>query len=85
MKSEEILTIAGIAAGTYILSRVLKKPTTQSETQESEATGTGGESAVFVRSGDATYRFAKGEYDKLNWAQKFLLSAHILPTSWILG
>lgn len=33
----------------------------------------------------ATYSFAPGDYDKLNFAQKFLLSTHIIPTSWILG
>jgi len=33
----------------------------------------------------ATYSFSQGDYDKLNFAQKFLLSTHIIPTSWILG
>jgi hypothetical protein len=32
-----------------------------------------------------TYRFGKGDYDKLNFAQKFLLTTHIVPVNWVLG
>ena len=32
-----------------------------------------------------TYSFAEGDYEKLNWAQKFLLSTKLVPTKWVLG
>jgi len=41
--------------------------------------------ATFLYSGDTTYRFNAGDYNKLNFAQKFLLGTHIVPVSWVLG
>jgi len=41
--------------------------------------------ASFVTYGNTTYKFLPGDWDRLNWAQKFLLTTHIGPASWVLG
>lgn len=86
-----LLAVAGVA-GFFVLKKLnlLVSPTTISQTvdkfsamgyksYQGEATG-----AAYVRVGPTTYKFNKGDYDRLNWAQKFLLSTKLVPAKWVL-
>jgi len=95
MDDETLLTLGVLAIGGFFLYKHLtKSPTTTGATATTfqnlgyeTSTGTSlltGKEYAYIKSGDTTYRFAAGDYDKLNFAQKFLLNIGA-PTRWILG
>lgn len=84
MNFKNIALIAGVAVGAYVLYTVLKPKTTSAETTNifsnagfeaynSTSIYTPNVTYANVKSGDTTYRFKTGDFDKLNIAQKFIL------------
>ena len=95
MDDETLLVLGVVAVGGFFLYKYLTKtPTTPSQTTNTfqnlgyqATTGTSlltGKEYSYVKTGNTTYRFAVGDYDKLNFAQKFLLNIGT-PARWVLG
>lgn len=90
-----IIGVAAVAGSLYLIHKFTQAPTSTGETVEKfDALGfnayeKGGAAYVqyqpLFSDTVTTYKFNEGDYDKLNFAQKLLLSTHIIPTSWILG
>lgn len=101
MKTANFLLTAGfIGIAGYILYKELLKPrlapvevenrlSSFAKKDELVYKGTHEPENVFyqTKTGDTvtTYSFGKGDYERLNFAQRFLLSTKLVPTRWILG
>lgn len=85
-KTTDLILIAMIAgAAFFIWQNYQKNPTSQAQIQQAfrnagfndsqvrRSTIEGDANATFVESRGTTYRFAPGDFDKLNFAQKFLI------------
>ena len=93
---DETLIVLGVLAvgGFFVYKYLTKTPTTTAATTNifsnlgyQASTGTSqltGKEYSYVKSGDTTYRLAVGDYDRLNFAQKFLLNIGT-PAKWVLG
>jgi len=96
LSNKDFITVAAIvAAGVYVWPKIkpVLFPTTPGQTenifQAMNVETTQANNSVYATyeqfGQSTTYQFKAGDWDRLNIAQKFLLSLKIIPVRWVLG
>lgn len=93
MDTDDLWTIAAVAAVAYVAYRLtVGKPWNQ-ETAKQGLEGAGfttyrssvlRDGAIYARSGDTTFKFNEGDAERLNFAQRTLITLDkIVPGTWL--
>lgn len=91
MDAEDILTLAAVGAVAYVVWSQSSKWNTTTGRQALENAGLStfkstlpNDNATFARQGNTLYRFSEGSFEKLNLAQRLLITADkAVPGNWL--